>query len=316
MTGTGTGTGTPTWLREALARTPVRDDRAFEVEGVPLSTWTWPGDPDAPRLVLVHGGGAHNAWWSWTAPLLAPAWEVVALELSGHGRSGRRPGRYRFGLWADEALAAAGDRPAVLVGHSMGGVVVGIAAARAGAARVPAVVLVDAPLERPVAGAIGHGPRRMARSRPAATRDELLARFRLLPDQPSLDPVMDRHAAEEGITTHPEGFAWRFDPTVFDTAEVDRPARVDELLASYGGHVGGIVAEHSEVLPRSHRGRLAALCAPADAAGAATYVEVPGAHHQIMFDHPLAMLAALDGMFARWGMPRPRLPVGAGDGTC
>lgn len=301
----------PDWVRAALADAPVRDDAALEVDGVPLSTWTWAGAPGAPRLVLVHGGGAHNGWWSWTAPFLAPAFEVVALELSGHGRSGRRPGAYRFGTWADEALAAAGAGPAVLVGHSMGGVVVGIAAARAGAARIPAVVLVDAPLERPVAGAIGHGPRRMARSRPAPTREELLARFRLLPDQPALHPALERHAAEEGVVAHPEGFAWRFDPTVFDTAEVDRPARVDDLLATYAGHVGGVVAEHSEVLPAAHRGRLESLCAPEDASGPSTFVEVPDAHHQIMFDHPLELLAALDGMFARWGLPRVRLPGGA-----
>ena len=298
----------PAWLAEALARRPVRSDRAFEVGGVPIATWRWPGAQGAPRMVLVHGGGAHAGWWSWTAPLLAPAWDVVAIELSGHGRSGRRSGAYRFATWADEVLAAAGAGPAVLVGHSMGGIVVALAARRASAERVPAVVVVDAPLERPSSAALGHGPRRMAASRPAATRAALLERFRLVPDQGALHPDMLRHAAEEGVVERSGGFSWRFDPALFATSDDDRPPRVDDVLAAYAGHIGAIVADRSEVVPTAHRARLAASCDPDVADAAPAYVEVPDAEHQIMFDHPLEMLAALDGMLRRWGLQGVTLP--------
>jgi len=305
----GAASRPPQWLASALAEAPVRDDRALVVDGVPISTWRWSGAPGAPKLVLVHGGGAHAGWWSWTAPLLAPAWDVVAVELSGHGRSGRRTGGYRFGAWADEVLAAAGEGPAVLVGHSMGGVVVALAAHRAGAERVPAVVIVDAPLERPTSAALGHGPRRMAASRPATSRDALLARFRLVPDQDALHPVMLQHAAEEGIAPHPEGFTWRFDPTMFAASDDDRPPKVDDLLAEYRGHVGAVVAARSEVVPDEHRDRLAACCDALVDGVAPAYVEVPGADHQIMFDHPIELLVALDGMFRRWALPGATLPV-------
>ncbi len=305
----------PQWLASALAAAPVRDDRAVTVGDVPISTWHWPGAPGAPRLVLVHGGGAHAGWWSWTAPLLAPAWDVVAVELSGHGRSGRRTGDdtgdYGFGAWADEVIAASGEGPAVLVGHSMGGVVVALAAHRGGAARFPAVVIVDAPLERPTSASLGHGPRQMAASRPATSRDELMARFRLVPDQDALHPVMLAHAADEGIAPHPEGFSWRFDPTIFAGSDDDRPPRVDDLLIEYDGHVGAVVAERSEVVPHEHRVRLAACCDAPVAGAGSTYVEVPDAGHQIMFDRPLEFLAALDGMLRCWALPglASRAPV-------
>lgn len=303
MTGPDRDGPPPAWLSRALAAAPVRDDRALEVAGVTISTWRWPAPDGAPRIVLVHGGGAHAGWWSWTGPMLAPAWDVVAVELSGHGRSGRRSGDYRFGAWADEVLAAAGDRPAVMVGHSMGGVVTAMAAHRAGVARVPAVIVIDAPLERPTSTALGHGPRRMAASRPATSREALLERFRLVPDQDALHPIMLEHAGQEGIATHPDGFAWRFDPSLFAGSDDDRPPRIDDLLATYPGHVGAIVAGRSEVVPLEHRARLAASCDPDIAGASPAYVEVSEAQHQVMFDQPLEMLGALDGMLRRWGLP-------------
>ena len=296
-------TSAPLWLARALEARPRRDDRALGVAGTAISTWSWPGHDGAPRLVLVHGGGAHAGWWSWTGPLLAPAWDVVAVELSGHGRSGRRPGDYSFGAWADEVLAAAGDGPAVLIGHSMGGVIVAIAAQRAGSDRVPAVVIVDAPLERPTSASLGDGPRRMAVAQSTETREALLARFRLVPDQDALHPAMLDHVAQEGHVEVEGRFAWRFDPSLFAASEADRPPRVDDLLVAYDGHVGAIVGGRSEVVPEEQRARLADCCRGGPGDAASTYVEVPDAHHQIMFDRPHEMMAALDGMLRGWGMP-------------
>ncbi len=51
---------------------------------------------------------------------------MVAIELSGHGDSGRRPS-YSLDLWADEPMAVVDDAgnagPAIIIGHSMGGFV-------------------------------------------------------------------------------------------------------------------------------------------------------------------------------------------------
>ena len=59
-------------------------------------------------IVLVHGGAAHSRWWDHIGPLLAADRRVVAIDLSGHGDSGRRES-YSFDAWAGEMLAVAAD---------------------------------------------------------------------------------------------------------------------------------------------------------------------------------------------------------------
>ena len=95
----------PRWFDEALA-TPC-EDRTVDVEGCPIHFHSW-GDPENPGLVLVHGGAAHAHWWSFIAPLLTHHYHVVALDLSGHGDSGRRE-TYPRDVWAREVIAVAED---------------------------------------------------------------------------------------------------------------------------------------------------------------------------------------------------------------
>ena len=79
----------PRWFRDAI-NTPYDED-VVEVDGCPIHYLRW-GDRERPGLVLVHGGAAHAHWWSFVAPQLTNNYHVVALDLSGHGDSGRRTG--------------------------------------------------------------------------------------------------------------------------------------------------------------------------------------------------------------------------------
>jgi pimeloyl-ACP methyl ester carboxylesterase len=103
-------------------------------------TWTWKGhachwrrlgDPSQPSLVLLHGFGAGSGHWRQNAqPLAAAGWCVYALDLIGFGASSQ-PGRQRHRpldnrFWARQVqafLAQVVQAPAVLVGHSLGGLV-------------------------------------------------------------------------------------------------------------------------------------------------------------------------------------------------
>lgn len=81
-----------------------------------------------PRhFVLVHGAW-HGAWcWSTTADLLAGrGHRVTALDLPSHGDDGTPPAAVTLADYADRVIAAldAIDGPVVLVGHSMGGIVI------------------------------------------------------------------------------------------------------------------------------------------------------------------------------------------------
>ena len=45
------------------------------------------GNPDAPPLLLVHGGRDHCRNWDWVAQALRHDWHVIAPDLRGHGDS-------------------------------------------------------------------------------------------------------------------------------------------------------------------------------------------------------------------------------------
>ncbi|MEU6237352.1 alpha/beta fold hydrolase [Kitasatospora sp. NPDC047058] len=108
------------------------------------------GRPGGPPLVLLHALGEGAADWSGVLPGLAPDHHVYALDLRGHGASGR-PGRYGLTAMRDDVLGvldALGLARADLVGHSMGGVVAYLVAQeRPG--RVGRLVLEDVPAPYP-----------------------------------------------------------------------------------------------------------------------------------------------------------------------
>src|SRR5262245_23591814 len=82
---------------------------------------------DGPPLVFVHGlGGTSNVWHAQRVTLSKSA-RVVTYDLSGSGRSDKGRRSYSIDGWADE-LAGLLDHlslpAAVVVGHSMGTVIV------------------------------------------------------------------------------------------------------------------------------------------------------------------------------------------------
>ncbi len=84
------------------------------------------------RIVLVHGAFA-GAWcWEPVLPgLRAAGHEVEAIDLPGSGMDETPVEEVSLDAYANRVCAVlAGGRPAVLVGHSMGGMVITQAAAR------------------------------------------------------------------------------------------------------------------------------------------------------------------------------------------
>src|SRR5438874_1856587 len=82
----------------------------------------------ARDIVLVHGM-SHGAWcWELLAPRLHRAGHrVLAVDLPGHGRRAHERARASVGAYAQsvaDAMMLDGIHDAIVVGHSMGGVVI------------------------------------------------------------------------------------------------------------------------------------------------------------------------------------------------
>lgn len=82
------------------------------------------GDPDAPPVVLLHGGGQTRHAWGTTLQVLGQRWRAYSVDLRGHGESDWAPdGDYSIDGFAGDIaeIVRALGRPPVLVGASLGG---------------------------------------------------------------------------------------------------------------------------------------------------------------------------------------------------
>ena len=121
--------------------------RVLELDGPDLNVKEF-GPPGDRAVVLLHGYSASVEWWDRVAAAL-PDQRVVAVDLVGHGGSEapREAAQYGIDGQAEavrRALDALGVEHAVLVGHSMGGLVA-IALAEQDPEHVERVVVSDSP---------------------------------------------------------------------------------------------------------------------------------------------------------------------------
>ena len=83
------------------------------------------GNPDAPPLILQHGGRDHCRSWDWVAEELAKDWHVIAPDLRGHGDSAWAPdGNYEMNAFVydfAQLVHTLGHEQVTIVAHSLGG---------------------------------------------------------------------------------------------------------------------------------------------------------------------------------------------------
>ena len=102
-------------------------------------SWSLIGDSDTqPAVLLIHGFGANTEHWRFNQPVLGEAAATFAIDLLGFGRSDQPRAHlkgeplqqgsvhYSFNLWGQQVAdfcRSVINRPVLLVGNSIGGVV-------------------------------------------------------------------------------------------------------------------------------------------------------------------------------------------------
>lgn len=201
----------PTGLREIVLDSPRGELAALRG-----------GTAGGPRLLCLHGWLDNAASFRPLAPHLA-AFDLVALDLPGHGASAHRaPGYdYAFADWVHDvldAMDALGWAQADLLGHSMGGAIA-TAVAAAAPERVRRLALVEA--LGPIAGDPAQAGQRL-RDAVAARRAIAPRPTRVIADIDTavaarlvasrMTPEAARLIVERNLRPVEGGLAWRSDP--------------------------------------------------------------------------------------------------------
>ncbi len=222
-----------------------------DADGVSIHVLRWPRSGARP-LLLVHATGFLADLWREVAAGLRAGYDVAAVDVRGHGRSDRPGGRYDFPEMAGDVagvLDALGWRDVYAAGHSMGGALALIVAARRPElirrvfAVEPIVPTRAQQLEQPGRGE-GGGLGEAARKRRAGfpSRAAVAARWRDRPPFATWDSQVFEDYVKHGFEERDDGsVALRCRPAIeaqvfdsaadFDAAPYLREVRCPVLLA-------------------------------------------------------------------------------------
>jgi pimeloyl-ACP methyl ester carboxylesterase len=275
----------PSWFRAAV-NAPCESHYA-PIDGARVHYLTWNrADTDKPDLMLVHGFRAHARWWAFVAPYLAEHFRVMALEFSGMGDSEARP-RYDTLTFVGDMLGAiehAGWRKPTIVGHSFGGHRVIRACAEHPSAFARAVML-DSYVNFPGRGEVFTPRIKLGPRKTYPTYEAARARFRVVPEAGAqADYVLD-YLAFHSIKQVEDGWTWKFDENqVGGLIEHDGAGflpKIDIPFTIMHGEFSDVLtaARARDVVAQLKHGR-----GP---------IAIPEAHHHVMLDQPLALVAAL-----------------------
>ena len=206
----------------------------------------WAPDGGARVVIaLVHGVHEHSGRYAWLAgQLMLAGAEVWAVDLRGHGQSdGERGMVGRFDeylddldLLLDRARASAGARPLVVMGHSMGGLVVSRALTSGRLGEVDGVILSSPALGVTASAWLQKAAPLVARWAPR------LPAGRLDVSQLSRDPAVGRAYREDPLNTvRPVAAALGWEILQAVRAVRERPEAFDVPLYVFHGTDDGIV---------------------------------------------------------------------------
>lgn len=205
------------------------------------------GNPDAPPLLLLHGGRDHCRNWDWIAQELCKKWHIIAPDLRGHGDSAHSPdGRYTMDAYVydlAQLIHQQGLAPLNIVAHSLGGNValrytglypenVRRLVAIEGLGDAPAMYKerMKTPMYEQMRGWITE--QRALSSRQPRRYDSIEeALHRMIQENPHLTPDRARHLTVHGMSQNEDGtYSWKFDNYMRVQSPVDLSQADKEVL--------------------------------------------------------------------------------------
>jgi pimeloyl-ACP methyl ester carboxylesterase len=277
----------------STVREPIERDIALPHLRLSMQIW---GDPDAPPLLALHGWLDNAGSFARLAPLLADRWQVMALDLPGHGHSDHLPPgtQYHFIEYVRSVLAVAdalGLARYQLLGHSLGAGTAALVAA-AMPDRVERLMLIEG------IGPIGDdGRQTLHRFREAFTAHAMANRpLRVFPSidlainartlASGLPAEQARPIVERGLRDIGDGWQWRSDP------RLNQPTPLRLAEQQIHALLRGIEAPTALLLAQPEAPYLPAAKMQARAAcvDEITLSQMDGGHH-LHLEHPEAVAA-------------------------
>ncbi len=146
-------TGAPSYRSfDELPYTHAEQGKVWSKRSRTLVHWAREGSGPRTPLILIHPWGTNLLVWQQIAPQLAEGRSVYMIDLPGHGKTSKPPGRYpprRLVGAVLDVLDHVGAKRAILMGNSLGGATA-LATAIEAPDRIAGLVLLAAPGAEPV----------------------------------------------------------------------------------------------------------------------------------------------------------------------
>ena len=180
-----------------------------------LAVWEWPGS--GTPILFTHATGFHARLWDRIIENL-PGRHCFAIDLRGHGQSGKNFDSYSWRRFGEDTAAVAAElglRDAVGVGHSIGGHAMALAAALQPSA-FSRLLLIDPVIQSPdrydsAPTEVGFVARRKARWKSA---QEMFERFRERPPFSTWNPDILHDYCEYGLLPDGDDFVLACPPEI------------------------------------------------------------------------------------------------------
>jgi non-heme chloroperoxidase len=248
----------------ALAMATEKDYTVKAPDGVELAVHE-SGNPTGPAIVFIHGLlGSRLSWEKQTSSPDLQRYRLIAYDMRGHGLSGKPddPAAYRDGRHgADDlsaVLKATGVKRPVLVGWSLGGVVLSNYLAAYGDAAIGGVMYVDGVIELNAATIAPHPQvygdlaSNDLKTHLDAVRTFLALCFHTQPDPETFERLLSNAAMASWTMT-------RVTPSMTVAAAEGLPRAHVPVLALYGGKDALVLVQPSLARARELNPRVETL---------------------------------------------------------